>query len=264
LVTATIGLAQTFGIESYGKLARVTDPHISPDGLNAVLVVSRPNYEDDKFESELFRVDLSTRRVKQLTYQRKTARFPRWSPSGDKLAFLAESAGQNQIFVLEKDGGEALQVSRAATGVQAFAWKPDGSEFAYLSRDEAPRREKYDDSFEVEANDYTMQAGTQPVHLWTIASTGGNARRLTSGHWSVSGTSLAWSPSGDRIVIVSQPSSGTRDSDKHSIETVGLGGGAPVRIAGLEGRHCNQPSFSPDGHWLGVVCPIDGRVKKSG
>ena len=261
LISAALGGAQTLGIEHYARIARVTDPHISPDGLSAVLVVSRPNYQDDKWESELVRVDLSTHRARELTHQRKTARSPRWSPSGDKLAFLADSAGQSQIFVLEKDGGEANQITHAPTGVQAFAWKPDGSTFAYLSRDEVPKREKYDDSFEVEANDYLMQAGTQPVHLWTIASAGGEARRLTSGHWSVSGNNLAWTPAGDRIAFVSQPSSGTRDSDKRTLNTIAAAGGAPVPVAGIDGRRCNQPSFSPDGHWLAVVCPIDGHVK---
>jgi dipeptidyl aminopeptidase/acylaminoacyl peptidase len=261
LISAGIAGAQTFGIEHYAKVARVTDPHIAPDGSSVVLVVAHPDYQDDKWNSELVRVDLSTHRARELTHQRKSARFPRWSPSGDKLAFLADSAGQSQIFVLENDGGEANQITHAPTGVQAFSWKPDGSAFAYLSRDEAPKREKFDDSFEVEANDYLMRAGTQPVHLWSIASAGGEARRLTSGRWSVSGNSLAWTPAGDRIAFVVQPSSGTRDSDKRSLEVIGAGGGTPVPVSGIAGRRCNQPSYSPDGKWLGVSCPVDGHVK---
>jgi dipeptidyl aminopeptidase/acylaminoacyl peptidase len=258
---ATLASAQTFGIEHYAKIARVTDPHMAPDGRSVVLVVARPNYQDDKWDSELVQIDLATHRARELTHQRQSARFPRWSPSGDKLAFLADSAGQSQIFVLETDGGEANQITHAPTGVQAFAWKPNGSAFAYMSRDEAPKREKFDDSFEVEANDYLMQAGTQPVHLWTIASAGGEARRLTSGHWSVSGNSLAWTPAGDRIAFVSQPSSGTRDSDKRSVEMIDASGGSPAPITGIVGRRCSQPSFSPDGRWLGVSCPVDGQVK---
>ncbi len=261
LIAVGIAGAQTFGIEHYAKVARVTDPHIAPDGRSVVLVVAHPDYQDDKWNSELVRVDLSTHRARELTHQRKSARYPRWSPSGDKLAFLADSAGQSQIFVLENDGGEANQITHAPTGVQAFSWKPDGSAFAYLSRDEAPKREKFDDSFEVEANDYLMQAGTQPVHLWTIASAGGEARRLTSGKWSVSGNSLAWTPAGDRIAFVVQPSSGTRDSDKRSVEVIGADGGSPIPVAGIVGRRCNQPSFSPDGKLLGVSCPVDGHVK---
>ena len=198
MMTAAVAGAQTFGLEQYAKIARVTDPHVSPNGSSAVLVLSRPNYVDDRWDSELIRVDLQNGHVRDLTHDRKSARHPRWSPSGDRLAFLADSAGQPQLFVMDVDGGEAQQITHAPTGVQAFAWKPDGKAFAYISPDEAPKREKYDDSFEVEANDYLFQSGTQPSHLWIVDSTGGAPRRLTSGHWSVSGTSLAWDPAGEQ------------------------------------------------------------------
>ena len=47
------------------------------------------------------------------------------------------------------DGGEAKQVTRTADGVGFFAWKPDGSGFAYTSLPEEATRPKFDDSFEV-------------------------------------------------------------------------------------------------------------------
>lgn len=252
--------AQTFGIEQYASVARVTDPHIAPDGRTAVVVVSHPNYSENHFDSELVRVSLPSGATRELTHQRKTARFPRWSPAGD-LAFLADTAGKPQIFILQTDGGEANQLTHAATGVQSFAWSPDGKTIAYVARDETPAREKYDDSFEVEANDYLMQAGTEPSHLWTIPAAGGTAKRLTSGHWSVSGTNLAWNSAGDRILFVSQPSAGTRDSDKRSMESVAVDGSAPVAIASVAGRKCWQASFSADGKWLEMACPVDGHVK---
>ena len=260
-VLAAAGVAQTFGVGDYAKVARVTDPRISPDGRAAVVVVSRPNYTDNHFDSELVRVSLPSGAVRELTHQRKTARHPRWSPAGDRLAFLADTAGQAQIFVLENDGGEAIQLTHVSTGVQAFEWRPDGKVIAFIAPDEAPSREKYDDAFEVEANDYLMRAGTQPSHLWTIASAGGTPTRLTSGHWSVSGVNLAWTPAGDRIVFFSQPSSGTRDSDKRSIKSVGAGGDNPVPVEGVGERRCWQASFSPDGRWLALACPVDGHVK---
>jgi dipeptidyl aminopeptidase/acylaminoacyl peptidase len=260
-ISAAIGIAQTFGIADYAKVVRLTDPHLSPDGRSVVVVLSRPNYVENHFDSELVRVSLPSGALRELTHQRKTARNPRWAPAGNRLAFLADTAGQSQIFVLENDGGEAVQLTHAPTGVQAFEWSPDGRTMVYISADEAPAREKYDDAFEVESNDYLMRAGTQPSHLWKIPSAGGTAGRLTAGHWSVSGTYLAWNPAGDRIVFISQPSSGTRDSDKRTLESVGAGGGDPVPVEGIRDRRCWQASFSPDGRWLELACPVDGHVK---
>jgi dipeptidyl aminopeptidase/acylaminoacyl peptidase len=260
-IFAATGVAQIFGIGDYAKVVRLADPHISPDGRSAVVVLSRPNYVENHFDSELVRVSLPSGDVRELTHQRKTARHPRWSPAGDRLAFLADTAGQAQIFILENDGGEAAQITHTPTGVQAFEWGPDGNTLAYISPDEAPAREEFDDAFEVEANDYLMRAGTQPSHLWTIASAGGRPSRLTSGHWSASGTNLSWTPAADRIVFVSQPSSGTRDSDKRSMTSIGARGGNPVPVEGIGERRCWQASFSPDGRWLEMACPVDGHVK---
>jgi Tol biopolymer transport system component len=258
---ATLAYAQTFGIGDYGKIARVTDPHLAPDGRSVVLVVAGPNYQDDKWDSELVRVDFSTHRARELTHQRKSARFPRWSPSGDRLAFLADSAGQSQIFVFENDGDEANQITHAPTGVQAFAWKPDGSAFGYLSRDEAPKREKFDDSFEVEANDYLMQAGTQPVHLWTIASVGGEARRLTSGHWSVSGNSLAWTSAGDRIAFVSQLSSPrTQNASTLPAKRSSRTGGSSHPQSSQCQRHSSAPRLR-NGRGIGLRCNHHSRSR---
>ena len=258
---AATGGSQTFRIQNYAKVARVTEPQISPDGRSVVVVVSRPNYVENHFDSELVRVSLPSGAERELTHERKTAHHPRWSPAGGRLGFLVDAAGQGQIFVLESDGGEAAQITHAPTGVQAFEWSPDGKTIAYISPDEAPAREKYDDAFEVEANDYLMRAGTQPSHLWTIPSTGGTAKRLTSGHWSVSGNNLAWTPAGDRIVFITQPSAGTRDSDKRSMNSIGARGGDPVPVEGIGDRRCWQASFSADGRWLEMACPVDGHVK---
>jgi dipeptidyl aminopeptidase/acylaminoacyl peptidase len=258
---AAICGAQTFGIADYAKVARVTEPQISPDGRSVVMVVSRPNYVENHFDSELVRVSLPSGAVRELTHQRKTAHHPRWSPAGDRLALLADTAGEAQIFVLENDGGEAIQLTHTRTGVQTFEWSPNGKTIAYVSPDEAPVREKYDDAFEVEANDYLMRTGAEPSHLWTIASTGGAPSRLTSGHWSVSGTNLAWSPAGDRIVFLSQPSAGTRDSDKRTMMSIAVPGGKPAPVEGIADRRCWQASFSPDGRWLEIACPVDGHVK---
>jgi dipeptidyl aminopeptidase/acylaminoacyl peptidase len=253
---------QTFSLDQYAKVARVTEPRISPDGNTVVFVVSRPNYVDDVWESEIYRVDLKSGQTGQLTQGRKTARHPRWSADGKRLAFLAGGEGKLQIFVLGLDGSEAKQITHALSGVQSFSWKPDGTAFAYLTADEAPKREKYDDAFEVEANDYLVHASLQPIHLWTIPSSGGEAHRLTSGKWSVASTSTPeWTPAGDRIAFVTQPSPGTRDSDKRNIQVIAAAGGTPEPFHGAAEQLCWLQSYSPDGKWLAMACPVDGHAK---
>jgi hypothetical protein len=46
LAAASALCAARFAIESVGKIVRVADPQISPDGKTIVLVVSRANFEE--------------------------------------------------------------------------------------------------------------------------------------------------------------------------------------------------------------------------
>jgi dipeptidyl aminopeptidase/acylaminoacyl peptidase len=148
-IPATPG--KTFDLAWVGKIVRVSDPQIAPDGKSLVAVVTRPDYDNDLNVAELALVDTATGKTRFLTHGRKTASFPRWSPSGDRIAFLAADGDKhNQIFVLEMDGGDALQVTKSPTSIQQFAWKPDGSAFAFVAIDEAPKKtgaDQFDDAF---------------------------------------------------------------------------------------------------------------------
>jgi dipeptidyl aminopeptidase/acylaminoacyl peptidase len=114
------------------KIVNVSSPQISPDGKSIVVIVSRVNWDEDRYDSQLVLVDIATGAQRPLTNIRKGLDSPQWSPSGDRLAFLSEAGEEKeaaeQIFVLPMNGGEAKQVTSAPLGVEQFAWRPDGSE----------------------------------------------------------------------------------------------------------------------------------------
>src|SRR4030095_9807539 len=174
LVAGCAGLAagaegRRIEIADLHKIVRVADPHLAPDGKSIVCVVSRANVPDDRWDSELALVDVASGQQRSLTYGRKRASSPRWSPSGDRLAFIAEAgAGQDanpQIFALPMAGGEARKISEATTGVEQFAWRPDGRDLAFVAADEPPNKkaiEAHDDAFEVEYEDYLATERAPP------------------------------------------------------------------------------------------------------
>ena len=105
-----------FGIDDYAKLVQISDPQISPDGKSVVVVVSRPDYINNRYNAELVLVDVATGNKTVLTQDRFTVSSPRWSPNGEKLAFISKAGtgkdALNQIFLLPLAGGEA-KIGRA-------------------------------------------------------------------------------------------------------------------------------------------------------
>jgi dipeptidyl aminopeptidase/acylaminoacyl peptidase len=254
--------AQTFTLDHYAHVARVTNLRVSPAGDRAVLVVAWPNYDVNAWESEIVEVDLRTRAQRTLT-QRKTVTAPQWSPDGDRLAFLAAVDGRAQLFVLPSRGGEAVQVTRVPTGVGTFAWRPDGKAFAFAAAAPSTPRGRFDDAFEVNDNDFLTRAAPQAVHLWTVGADGANMTRVTDGAWSVEWLSptLAWSADGSRLVFTQQPSAGTRSLELRDLAVADVATGRVAAIPALEGRRCGGGWPSPDGRHLLVSCPVDGQMR---
>src|ERR1700733_1669457 len=118
--------SHTATIRDMLRVTRLSDPQIAPDGGAIVFVETKPDAEHDENHSELAWLDVPADAVRPLTTARLHAASPRFSPNGDRLAFLAPAGGKKlQVFVLPLHGGEAAQVNNAGEGVDQFAWSPD-------------------------------------------------------------------------------------------------------------------------------------------
>ena len=254
------------------KIVSVSDPQISPDGKSIVCVVARPNLEEDRRDSELLSVDIASGAQRPLTYQRKGVGSPRWSPSGDHLAFLAEAGegkeARAQVFILSMAGGDARKLTDAPRDVEQFAWRPDGKEIAYVTSDEPANKkdiEKHNDAFEVGDNDFLASSAETPSHIWLIPAAGGKPRRLTSGSWSLPKSAppsspaspLSWSPEGKLLAFTRQETPHIGDNDLATTQVLTVDTGEIRKLtnhAATEGFGV----FSPDGARIAYWYPRDG------
>ena len=269
-----VATGQTRRIElgDFAKIVSVSDPQISPDGKSIVCVVSRSNLEQDRDDRELVLVDVATGSMRLLTYDRKGVHSPRWSPSGDRLAFLAAvgtgSAERQQLFVLPMNGGDPSKVTDAPNSVEQFAWRPNGQEIAYVFADEAENKkevEKHRDAFEVGDNGFLETKAPTPSHIWLIALDGSQPKRLTSGSWSLPkvlppsspSSPISWSPDGSSIVFTKQDDPHSGDSDQRTVQVLNVSSGQIRKLTShdkLEGFGL----FSPDGEHIAYWFPRDG------
>jgi Tol biopolymer transport system component len=238
-------------LDDLGRIVRVSDPQIAPDGKSIVVVVSRANYEEDRYDADLVLVEISSGGQRVLTADRRSVTQPRFSPSGDRIAFLATlstATGQParpQIFVMPLAGGDTRRITSAPKGVQQFAWSPDGQSIAYATEDEAEKKtgpERFNDSFEIENDDFLIQSQRLPTHAWLVPAAGGDARRLTSGSWSLPisyppgapASPLAWSPDGRSIVLVRLATPHSGDNDRATIQLLDVATAAMRALTGRE------------------------------
>lgn len=112
------------------------DPQISPDGTRIVYTLSQADRETKKSETQLWLCDIDGGNQRQLTFSGKSNTSPRWSPCGNRIAFVSdrvqdERKGARGIFVMSFEGGDAREITRHGQGISNLAWSPDGKSIAY-------------------------------------------------------------------------------------------------------------------------------------
>lgn len=281
LLTALLStscLAERYHVADASKIVNLSDPEISPDGKRVAVVASRANLDEDRRDAELLLVEIAGHTTRVLT--RKThVGFPRWSPDGKTLAFLAEDDKKHlQIWTLAiGEGGDSEQLTHSPTSIEQLAWRPDGNAFAFVAEDEEPKREgraKYNDAVEIGNNDFLANSRQMPAHLWTIALPDNSkpdakkpeANRLTEGTWSLPislppgppASPVQWSADGKSITFVKVPTPLSGDASNSTIQVLDVASGHYKPLTGAPSLE-SAPTLSPDGTQVAYLRNLEGK-----
>lgn len=204
--------ALTLTLADLRQTVGVGSPNITPDGRSVAIIVRRNDYAKDRTHADVVLVNVRTRGVRTLLHDVTNLGQITWSPDGSRLAYTAQGAADPddpsaervaQIFILPMNGGEPLQITHDATGVDGFDWRPDGRAIAYSANLPPPNDKAikaHDDAFDVTEDAWTDQAAPTREVLYEIGSGGGKAKRIGTGDWSVGG-GMAYSGDGHSLFV---------------------------------------------------------------
>lgn len=232
-------------LEDYLEMEGVGDPRISPDGARVVYARSWIDVMNDSRESALWIVDADGSDNRRLVNGSRA----RWSPSGERLAFLGcglpsgdpsaleecpdGSKRQVWVRVMEGEGaGTLTQVTRMTESASALAWSPDGARIALTAFEERPDDWSVQLPGKPEGATWTADPFTTDEvwwrrdrrgllregqdHIWVVPAEGGTPRKVTpelKGHDDIWGTDdPEWSPDGRTIYFDAIPH---EDPDRH-------------------------------------------------
>jgi dipeptidyl aminopeptidase/acylaminoacyl peptidase len=254
--------------EDLAAIVYVDDPQCSPNGQAVVYTRQQPSIEENSYTSNLWWVKAAGGAPIQLTYSGKDSQ-PRWSPNGQRLAFVSTRSGQPQIYLLPmgQPGGEAFQLTQHINGATSPVWSPDGRQIAFLARLNAAERADEDAGQPQAATSDQRSAFFDPlvvdrlpyrdgttlhdnrfVHLYAINTEGGPPRRLT--HQDAHYTAPVWSPDGTKLYTTRIVRVGGDEYWRYaSIFEIDLTTGDERQV--LAGEHTiNDLTISPDGRFL--------------
>lgn len=269
LLLASSSLAQMekgkLALNLYLEMEGVSDPQISPDGLQIIYTRQRVDKMNDSRESSLWIMNSDGSKSRFLI----DGSSPQWSPDGSRLAFLAKGHPKGtQLFVRWMDAeGAVTQLTHVEKSPSNIRWSPDGKRLAFNML--VPEKERWEIKLPSKPEGGKWTEGPKIIdrlnyrrdrqgfleegfrHVFIVPADGGTPRQLTSGDYDHN--SPEWTPDGREIVM-----SGLRVEDadyqwrESEIYSVNVESGAITQLTKRKGLDFN-PLPSPDGKYIAYV-----------
>lgn len=258
--------SRLLGTETFMDMESVGNPIISPDGRNIIFTRTWVDKMNDRYNSNLWMIDVEGKRLRELTPGNWRDTSPVWSLDGSKIAFLSDRDGTTQIHVLWLDTREVAQLTHMDTTPSNLSWSPDGKKLAFTMfiQDEKPilsvklpprpRGAKWAEPAILIDRLSWRSDGRGPLpkgnsHIFILdAEVGGTPRQVTSGDYSHG--DAEWSADGKKIYFSAirkpDPEYQAGDSEIYVVDLETL------EIKPLTDRKGPDrgPRPSPDGKWI--------------
>ena len=107
------------------SFGRIGEPDVSPDGTKVLYSVTNYNIEENKSYRDLYVVAVNGGAPVRLTSTPEKESSAIWRPDGKKIGYLSSKSGEMQLWEMNPDGTDPLQVSEIKGGITGFKYAPD-------------------------------------------------------------------------------------------------------------------------------------------
>ncbi|MBN2280566.1 MAG: S9 family peptidase [Candidatus Marinimicrobia bacterium] len=247
---------------------------LSPDAKKVAFTVTWVNEKENSMHTEIYVMNNDGSGLKQITDNEKSSRSPKWSPKGDKLAYIHDG----QIWTVDKNLENPTQVTSHYSGAGSFEWAPNGNLIAFESRvyadaesqEEIKKRDEEKENSKIKARVYedllfrhwNEYWDYKRTHLFVLDLKSKEIKDMTPGDYDAQpialGSGYCFSPDSKELYFTSNHDEVIATSTNNDIWSVSLNGGEQILVSKtcelrqFKGND-HSPQFSPNGKYLSFL-----------
>jgi dipeptidyl aminopeptidase/acylaminoacyl peptidase len=259
-----------FDVYALMRLARISDPQLSPDGKLVAFTVQRIELYNNTRPRQIYLVPLNGGVPRPIGPFGGNNERARWSPDSTRIAFISDLGGSSQVWIMNADGSNPKKITSLSTEAGGVVFSPDGTKVLFTSEvfpgcadDACNQKLDAEKNNPVKARLYdsllyrhwSRWQSKRRSHLFSVPLEGGTPKDLTPGPHDVPPFSLggpddyAIAPDGKEVCFVMKPDERPALSTNSDLYVVEIEGGEARKIT-LNPAADNSPQYSPDGRYL--------------